>query len=244
MNAPLLAFDTSTERMAVALQAPAGLLTWDGPGGAAASAELIPRIQGLMRQAGLGFGELKAIAFGQGPGAFTGLRTACAVAQGLAFGASLPVLAVDSLMIVAEAARATLAAGWVSSDDFEVHVAMDARMGEIYAGRYRWCDARWWVRVPPALLTLQALNAQWQLRPPTAVAGSALQAFGERLCAGAAQRCACADERAAALMRLAQQAWADGLGIDAAQALPLYLRDKVASTLVERQAMRQPGVDK
>ena len=79
--------------------------------------------------------DLDAIAFGAGPGAFTGLRTACSVAQGLAFGATLPVLAVDSLMVVAEAAREAADAG-DGSGPFDVHVAMDARMDEIYAAAY------------------------------------------------------------------------------------------------------------
>jgi tRNA threonylcarbamoyladenosine biosynthesis protein TsaB len=73
------------------------------------------------------------------------------------------------------------------------------------------------------------------------VAGSAVQAFGDRLHAGAALRVAGDIDRAAALMRLAQQLWRDGGGIDAAQALPLYLRDKVALTVDERNALRRAG---
>jgi len=240
VSATLLAFDTSTERMAVALQCGDALFVWDGPGGAAASGALIPQIRRLMQQAGVGFGQLQAIAFGRGPGAFTGLRTACAVAQGLAFGASLPVLALDSLLIVAEAVRAEVSPA--PGGDFELHVAMDARMGEIYAGSYVCHDGRWAVRQIPALVTLAALNAAWVALAPLAVAGSALQAFGDGLHAGAARRFAGDEARAAALMRLAQQAWADGEGLDAASALPLYLRDKVASTVAERERLRQGGV--
>ena len=237
MSATLLAFDTSTERMAVALQHAEALFDWDGPGGAAASASLLPQVRQAMRRAGLSFGQLQAIAFARGPGAFTGLRTACAVAQGLAFGASLPVLALDSLLIVAEAHRARAR----PQSDFELHVAMDARMGEIYAGHYTWHAGRWLVREAPALYTLEALNAGWRQAPPVRVAGSALAAFGDRLKLGSAQCLAPVEERAVALMHLAQQAWADGEGVDAALALPLYLRDKVASTVAEREAQRQAG---
>lgn len=237
MSATLLAFDTSTERMAVALQCGEALFAWDGPGGAAASVNLIPQVRRLMQQADFGFGALQAVAFGRGPGAFTGLRTACAVAQGLAFGASLPVLALDSLLIVAEAARSE--ASPASLDDVELHVAMDARMSEIYAGSYVWHDGRWVVRQPAALCTLQALNAAWGERPPQAVAGSALSAFGDSLHIGSARRLVGGEARAGALMRLAQQAWADGAALDAADALPLYLRDKVALTMAEREMQRQ-----
>ncbi|MGL6113171.1 MAG: tRNA (adenosine(37)-N6)-threonylcarbamoyltransferase complex dimerization subunit type 1 TsaB [Rubrivivax sp.] len=237
MNAPLLAFDTSTEAMAVAVQSAAGLFTWNGEGGAAASAQLIPQIHRLMEQAGLGFQGLRAIAFGNGPGAFTGLRTACAVAQGLALGAALPVLPVDSLRIVAEDVRVAHAGTWPGAASPQVHVAMDARMGEAYAGAYRWSGGRWQVLSAPALVALDALNAAWAAEAPRCVAGSALQAFGERLCTGPALRIEMGSDRAAALMRLAQQQWRDEGGIDAALALPLYLRDKVALTVAERQAL-------
>lgn len=230
MNGCLLAFDTSTEALAVAVQTPRQLAVWNGEGGAAASAQLLPRILGLLQQAGIELTQLQAIAFGAGPGAFTGLRTACAVAQGLGLGASLPLLPLDSLLIVAEGAR--------RQDAADIDVVMDARMGEVYAGRYRCSGARWQTQRAPALYTLPALHRTWELAPPVCVAGSALQAFGERLRSGAAQRVEADADRAAALMRVAQQAWRDGGGIDAAAALPLYLRDKVALTVAEREASR------
>jgi tRNA threonylcarbamoyladenosine biosynthesis protein TsaB len=229
--------------MAVALQCGADVYTRNAAGGAAASAQLIPCIRGLMQQAQLGFAQLQAIGFGRGPGAFTGLRTACAVAQGLAFGAALPVLPLDSLLIVAEGVRVqTMAA--LGDEALDVHVAMDARMGEVYAGHYRWAGQRWSVLGAPALYTLDALNAAWQRTPPRCVAGSALAVFGERLRCAGARRIGGDVDRAAALMRLAQQAWRDDQGIDAALALPVYLRDKVAQTLAERQAQLAAGVDR
>jgi len=231
MNGCLLAFDTSTEALAVAVQTPQTRVTWNGEGGASASANLLPRIRGLLQEAGIELAQLQAIAFGAGPGAFTGLRTACAVAQGLAFGAALPVRPLDSLLIVAEGARGPA--------ETEVDVAMDARMGEIYAGRYRWADGRWQPLRAPALYTLDGLHQAWAASPPQCVVGSALQAFGDRLQTGAARRLDDAEaDRAAALMRLAQQAWRDDGGVDAADALPLYLRDKVALTTAEREALR------
>ena len=229
----MLAFDTSTEALSVALHCDAGSWVWNGPGGAAASAQLLPPIRRLLQQAGAALAQLQAIAFGNGPGAFTGLRTACAVAQGLALGAALPVLPVDSLLIVAEGVRAEH-----REAPTDIDVVMDARMGEVYAGRYRWAGGRWLCQVAPALRTLDGLHVLWAQQPPLCVAGSAVPTFGERLHSGDALRVADDIDRAAALMRVAQQMWHEHGGIDAAQALPLYLRDKVAMTVAEREALR------
>ncbi|HPO17576.1 MAG TPA: hypothetical protein PLO07_00110 [Rubrivivax sp.] len=119
-----------------------------------------------------------------------------------------------------------------------VDVVMDARMGEVYAGRCRWTPPRWQVLQPPALLTLPALHARWAQQPPLCVAGTALPAFGDALRCGAALRADGRFDRAAALARVAQQRWRDAGGVDAAAALPLYLRDKVALTTAERDALR------
>lgn len=230
----LIAFDTSTERMAVALQSAASAALLDEAGGAAASATLLPRVAGLLADAQLVHAELDFIAFGRGPGAFTGLRTACSVAQGLAFGTGRPVLPIDSLLIVAEDAR--VQAGLPVP--FDVGVAMDARMDEIYAAAYRFNGTAWQVLAEPALLALPALAEAWAGLALHAVAGSAWSAFGERLAVPAPRVFAHEQGRAAALLRLALAAAAAGEGVDAAQALPLYLRDKVALTTREREAAR------
>src|SRR5437762_12159574 len=125
----LLAFDTATQRMSVALAARGSVWVHESDGGAQASAALIPAILALLTQAGVALRDLDAIAFGRGPGAFTGLRTACSVAQGLAYGAGKPVLPIDTLLAVAEDARAGRAA-------VRVWAVMDARMDEIYAAQY------------------------------------------------------------------------------------------------------------
>jgi tRNA threonylcarbamoyladenosine biosynthesis protein TsaB len=231
MGPRLLALDTSTDRLAVALAD--GQLQWlaGEPGGARASARLIPCVMDLLRSAALTPAALDAIAFGAGPGAFTGLRSACAVAQGFAYGLQRPVIPIDSLMIVAEDARAHL-----GRPVDAVWVAMDARMDEIYAAQYRWTAEGWRVLDAPALWTLPSLLQRWRAHAPGCVAGNALEAFGERLPTGSAWRVPGEHERAQALLTLARRQWALGHTVTAAQALPIYLRDKVALTTAEREA--------
>lgn len=239
----LIAFDTSTERMAVAVQCGGQRFTEDAPGGAAASAALLPTLQALLAHARRGMSDVAAIAFGRGPGAFTGLRTSCAVAQGLALALARPVLPIDSLLIVAEQARRQAAL----RADFEIGVAIDARMGEVYAARYRWqagadaeagadADGRWSVGEAAALWAPRALAARWGQAPPDRCTGSALALFDAELqaCCPRALRLEAGTARAAALLALAASALQDGAGLDAAEALPLYLRDKVALTTAER----------
>ena len=226
----LLALDTATERLSVALVVGEHQWVADEAGGALASARVLPLSFELLARAGIVLGDLDAIAFGRGPGAFTGLRTACSVAQGLALGAALPVLPIDSLALVAEDAFAQQGAT-------DVWVAMDARMDEVYAAAYRRVDGDWQVVQAPALWALPALLDAWQHRPPACVAGTALMAFGPRLPTGLALRVEATQDRAAALARLAKAAWRRGQAVDAALALPLYLRDKVALTTAERAAL-------
>ena len=223
----LLALDSSTEQLAVAVAA--GGVRWarEVDGGALASARMLPLALEGLAACGLGVRQLEAVAFGAGPGAFTGLRCACAVAQGLGFGARIPVVAVVSLMVVAEDARLALPL----AERATLWVAMDARMDEVYAACYRHDGARWQVIDAPALYTLDALAARWHAQAPQVVAGSAVQAFAGRLPFGAAITQAGTRERAAALLRLALQHHADGATVDAAHAMPLIRRIAVEEVL-------------
>ena len=227
----LLAFDTATEPMSIALAAGGRVFTHESAGGALASARLIPAVMALLEDAGVALRELDAIAFGRGPGAFTGLRTACSVAQGLAFGANKPVLPIDSLLAVAEDARG-------GDVDHRVWVTMDARMDEIYAAQYAYHAAQWQLLDPPRLITAAALNERWLTEPPQRVAGNALALFAGRLHAGAALLFPQALPRATTMLPLARALRLQGGAVDAALALPLYLRDKVAQTTLERAAAR------
>jgi tRNA threonylcarbamoyladenosine biosynthesis protein TsaB len=231
MDPLLLAFDTATEHLSIAVTGRDQVLVHEAAGGALASATLIPSILALLARAGVTLRALDAIAFGRGPGAFTGLRTACSVAQGLAWGAGKPVLPIDSLLAVAEDARA-------GRDALQVWVAMDARMGEVYAAHYAYREGCWSVLCAPMLTTPALLNGRWRDSPAQCVAGSALAAFGDRLDTGAALRAPDALPRARAMLPLARALWAQGGAVDAAHALPIYLRDKVAQTTDERAAAR------
>jgi tRNA threonylcarbamoyladenosine biosynthesis protein TsaB len=233
----LLALDTATERLAVALADGEAEVLLDAEGGAASSASLLPAVLAQLAERGLQPADLDAVAFGTGPGAFTGLRTAVSVAQGLAFGIGCPVLPICSLLIVADDARAQ-AQAHTSEAPFTIWVVMDARMNEIYAAAYAHDGQVWRERFAPALLDLPTLQAIWQATPPQQVAGSALTAFADRLDPGPAQCWPQQQHRAAALLRLARAAWLARQGVPADQALPLYLRDKVAQTTAEREALR------
>lgn len=229
----LLALDSSTESMALALSAPAGRWLHETEGGPKASETLLPVLRELLDQAGLSLDQVDAIGFGRGPGAFTGLRTACAVAQGLAFGLGKPVLALDSLMLVAEDARQQ------SGEQLnECWVVMDARMGEIYAAAYRHEGQGWRVLSAPALYSPASLHALWAQSPPSALCGSALAVFEGLSPDPDLPVWPRTRSRAAALATLAASAWAQGLGEAPEQAMPLYVRDKVAQTTEERRAAR------
>jgi len=229
----LLAFDTSTDQMSMALQrgrgGDAGRWQHTGPGGAKTSTHLIPQIQALMVQAELRFEQLDAIVFGAGPGSFTGLRTACSVAQGLAYGARVPVLPVDTLLAVAEEARAACGAG----DGFQVTALLDARMDEMYAASYIFEGGQWTQRLAYSLIRPE--NLVWD--GVSVLAGNVLAVYASRLTLDAARYVA-ALPTASAMLRLAPALLAAGGAVSAAQALPTYIRDKVAQTTDERAALK------
>lgn len=237
----LLAFDTSTEAMSVAVTD--GVRTWQhsGEGGAKSSAALLPAILGLLQDAGFALWQLDAIAFGCGPGSFTGLRTACSVAQGLAYGASarrsegVPVLPVDTLLAVAEEAR-------LIGGATQVIALLDARMDEVYMGRYQYGQDRWTRDGDFDLVKPEDV----QVPPGWTLAGNALTVYGERIAmpAGGSNASIAVLPTAAAMLRLAPALLAAGEAVAARDALPRYIRDKVARTTVERAADKLLAADK
>jgi len=225
-----LAFDTSTEVLSIGVASAGVRDVRTLPGGAQASASLIPTAMDMLAQAGTALAQLDAIAFGRGPGSFTGLRTACAVAQGLAFGASIPVLPVDTLLAVAEEARMLTG---VDDAPLTVLALLDARMDEVYSAAYDWDGQRWTTRSTLQVSAPQAVTLPQA--PRVLLAGNAFEAYGNRLPVGERIQ---ALPTAAALLRLAPTLFAQGQAVPAEQAMPLYIRDKVAQTTAERMAMQ------
>ncbi|MFV0283125.1 MAG: tRNA (adenosine(37)-N6)-threonylcarbamoyltransferase complex dimerization subunit type 1 TsaB [Castellaniella sp.] len=243
----ILAFETSSILCGVALLSrTAGrtrLRTAMHEGRSAHAERILPMAWGLLDQAGLARSDLTAVAFGQGPGGFTGLRVACGVAQGLAMALGIPVLPVDSLCAVALQGAGEDPAG--------VHVVVqDARMNEVYAAAYRIDGADWVTLRAPALLA-RADVAAWAARESAGwgmragggwtVHGDALDVFpglDRELEALGARRASPTPEgvhaQAGTIARLAESAWRKGRAVDPALAAPAYVRDKVAYTTVER----------
>ena len=188
------------------------------------SEHMLALVRSLLADAGLAVGALDAVAFGTGPGAFTGLRLACGLAQGLALGAGLGVIPVCSL--AALAAQSPLP---------QVLAATDARMGEIYTGRYKVEHGTVTELSAPACCAPAVLSCpegEWF------GLGSAFTAYGEALASVRAVLAGCdtlAVPTAEAVARLAQTRGEAGM-IPAEQAAPLYVRDKVALTVAERLA--------
>jgi tRNA threonylcarbamoyladenosine biosynthesis protein TsaB len=206
-------------------------------------------IDALLQEAGLTGDAVEALAFGCGPGAFTSLRIACGVAQGLALAWNKPVLAIDALRTLAY--QAQQAAG---SRVTGLWVALDVRMGEVCYAAYPaagWDDPQG----PAALLAptlgppheaMRALDALAAQHPgPYAMAGDGLDAYPVLASWWAAygaegtRPAAAIQPDARAVARLAERDYGRGHGQDAALVAPWYLRDKVALDLVEQQALRQ-----
>jgi len=187
--------------------------------------------QQLLADSGVALADLDAVAFGAGPGSFTGLRIACGVAQGLAYGIDRPVVAVVNLAALA------LHAGELAPGARRIAVAIDARMDEVYWAAYELSGDRAVELAPPALAPAQALPALLAPLAPDTLAGDALTVFARALAPVAvATRLPQARAGAGAIARLASVDLAQGRALPAAQAMPMYVRDRVARTIDERRS--------
>lgn len=229
----LLAIDTASARCSAALVHDGALLERAVDTARDHAALVLPMIDELLAEAGFGLRSLDGIAFGRGPGSFTGVRVAAAVTQGLAAGADLPVLGVSDLRALALQARRIAPA----ASDGVLLAAMDARMGEVYWGVF---DARGELpgnAIPEPPWAGEAVGAPDavpdRLRGRiAAAAGRGLGAYpglAQRLGIAARAVLADAEPRAADVARLAQADLQAGVPWqDAATAQPHYLRDEVA----------------
>ncbi len=194
--------------------------------GPQSGARILPAVQEVLDEAGLPLSACIAIAVGRGPGAFTGLRTATSVAQGLAFGLNIPVIPVCTLMACAQAARAKDPAIQ------RVLATIDARMDEVYWACFEWQQEEegWKVISPPALCKPEEVPIP---STPFALVGRAIEEFGTRLQAYAQadkvdiQINAQAHAHAVHIASLAWTSWRLGQHVTADKALPLYVRNQV-----------------
>ncbi|NOU41711.1 MAG: tRNA (adenosine(37)-N6)-threonylcarbamoyltransferase complex dimerization subunit type 1 TsaB [Methylotenera sp.] len=222
----LLAFDTSTEYLSLALMRGDAIFTFDTLAGQTHSQIILPQIQTLLNKAELQLHDLHGIAFGAGPGSFTGVRIAAGVAQGLGLGASLPVVAVSTLMALAEASGAT-----------KVVACLDARMGEVYHAAYVKSLAGWQTVIEPGLYkpdTVPAVEGDdW------VGAGSGWHTYSEILSAAYSGQVEVVQPAllptAEAILKLAQPVFASGEAKDASEAMPIYIRNRVALKTSERE---------
>jgi len=224
----ILALDASTEWCSVALGGESGFEERIEAAGQRHSALMLPMVESLLSSTKTSLGSLDGIAFGAGPGSFTGLRVACGIAQGLALGAGLRIVGIGTLAAMAEAARRRHAAT-------RVLAALDARMREVYVAAYEREGERWRERMPPMVVKPGLVPV-----PPGAgwfAAGSGFSAYPalwSRVGSAAAALDADIAPSAAVVGALALPRFAAGEGVPPRDAAPLYVRHRVAVTAAER----------
>jgi tRNA threonylcarbamoyladenosine biosynthesis protein TsaB len=228
----ILALETSSELASCALLHGGRVASRSSDGVRTHSASLLPMVQELLKEAGIALADCDAIAYGAGPGSFTGVRTACGIAQGLGFGAGLPLVPVVTLDAMALACHERHGAA-------EVLPVLDARMNEVYWAQYRFEGGLPVTVLPPALSAPADVAPQGT---PHAC-GNGLTVYadtfaGRAFTAGADTAVLPHAEQVA---RLGAAALAAGQGVEAAAAQPLYLRNKVAYTKAERAVINAAG---
>lgn len=222
----LLALDTSTEYLSLAIQKGGEIFTFDLNAGQTHSQIILPQIQALLEVANMQLSNLQGLAFGAGPGSFTGVRVAAGVAQGLGFGANLPVVGICTLLALAEASGAD-----------KVIACLDARMGEVYHAAYEKTGGEWQTIIEPSLYKPEVApviqGTGW------VGAGSGWQTYGEQLGAVYAENIQATQPQllptASAILKLAQPIFANGNAKPASEAMPIYIRNRVALKTAERE---------
>ena len=238
-----LAIECSSETLSLAAANDLDAWYFESAGGALTSSALIPACLNGLTQLDLEFASLDAILFGKGPGSFTGLRTACSVAQGFSYAHKIKTLGFDSLLTLAQSTRQ------FKPEFTKVLSILDARMGQLYVGAYEWVDKRWQVILSPELLSPEEVSpplswTQAPTQPPFLLASNI--SIGEQVpLFHALQRHSHCYEsmqlspRADALIELAKIHLsrpdnATSSFNDFSLPTPFYLRDKVAQTTLER----------
>ncbi len=232
----ILSIETSSAVATAALLIDQTLIQREAHGVTTHSQSILPMVQSLLHEAGISLSECDAIAFGSGPGSFTGVRTACGVVQGLAFGADLPVIPIITLLALADACRSSAGAT-------NVLTALDARMGEVYWAQYRYDpEQQVWVTLVEPTLSAPALVVAQEGNDLT-LAGNGFLAYSDKFTLSPDLLAAAQSTvpEAGAIARLAQVEWVAGRIIPAERAQPLYLRNKIALTTAERLDLAAAG---
>jgi len=214
----LLALETATRRLSIALWLDGHVQERELDSTTGGSEWLLPTARGLLADAGLALADLDGLAFGRGPGAFTGLRLAAACVQGLAFGLDLPVIGVSSLEAMAE-----------TSGESKVYACLDARMHEVYVAAYSdGVEVMAPTVVAPAMAPVPP-GANW------VGCGDAFAVYPDDLPRFERTRPSLLPS-AVGVARLAAARWSTASRLSAGDALPLYVRNRVALTTAERMA--------
>ncbi len=218
----VLAFDTSTSRCVIGLHTANGRTSFDVEAGNTHSQLLLPAVEKMLAEAGVSFAALDAIGFGAGPGAFTGVRIACACAQGIGLAHDIPLVPVGTL----EAIASTFGAD--SPEPKRVWVINDARMGEVYVAGYERDDNGWRAHAAPKVQKPEfALpEGDWALAGDAFLSVQALQAFAPKV--------RITHVSADGLLDATLRRFHRNETVHARDAQPVYVRDKVASTEAER----------
>ncbi|PIJ51419.1 tRNA (adenosine(37)-N6)-threonylcarbamoyltransferase complex dimerization subunit type 1 TsaB [Erwinia sp. OLTSP20] len=225
MSSRILALDTATEACSVALLDNHQVLATFEHCAREHTQRILPLVQQLLAEAGVTLNQLDALAFGRGPGSFTGVRIGIGIAQGLALGAGLPLIGVSTLQTMAQGA-------WRRQGASQVLAAIDARMGELYWAQYRRDNQGRWlgetseavVKPERAQADIATLSGHW-----TPV-GTGWQAWPQLAESDRVTLNACEVTLPSAedMLPLAADALARGATVDAEHAEPVYLRNEVA----------------
>lgn len=239
----ILAIETSSEIAQAALWHAGNCYVRNATGVQNHSLHILPMVQELLLQAQIKLTDCDAIAYGAGPGSFTGVRTACGIAQGLGFAAKLPLLPMNTLASMAQESLAHVA----GLNTYDILAVLDARMGQVYWAQYRWLGEAAMALNPASVwqeIQAPSLSDPAEVRPVGQPywCGNGLDAyvFPELQQNPALRLPQVQLPSAFAMAYLAQSAFANGEGIPAALAQPLYLRNKIAYTSAERAAGMQP----
>ncbi|CAG9296763.1 tRNA (adenosine(37)-N6)-threonylcarbamoyltransferase complex dimerization subunit type 1 TsaB [Celerinatantimonas diazotrophica] len=220
LNVNLLAIDTATEACSVALSWQGKIYSHFERCPREHTQKILPMVEQVLMQAEVKLSQLDAIAFGQGPGSFTGVRIGVAAAQGLAFGANLPMIGVSTLAAMAQQAIDSAGANTVVA-------AIDARMGEIYHAIFANHHGQAVMTHTEQVISPEAVESMAAM--PGVAVGTGWETYGDILCEKypLVSQTDIALPRAYDMLKLAKQFYANGQTTTAASAQPVYLRDKV-----------------